>query len=68
VEIREKYECIYLRALAGGVELKKGLEKYVRWYNGVWPHQGLDNCTPDEVYLRIINLHGRLKPICEYGG
>jgi putative transposase len=46
-----KYEEIYLRDYADGVEAHSGLGRYFPFYNTERPHQGLDNRTPAEVYF-----------------
>ncbi len=46
-----KYEDIYLRDYAHGVELRSGLGRYFRFYNTARPHQGLGKRTPAEVYF-----------------
>jgi len=45
-----KYEDIYLRAYATPAELRKGLARYIEFYNTKRPHQALDECTPDQMY------------------
>jgi putative transposase len=45
-----KYEDIYLRDYATGRELRRGLERYFRFYNHERVHQGLGYSTPEEVY------------------
>lgn len=47
-----KYEDIYLRDYANGRELRKGLERYFRFYNHERIHQGLGYSTPEAVYFR----------------
>jgi putative transposase len=46
-----KYEDIYLRDYANGVELRLGLGRYFRFYNTERPHQGLGKRTPAEVHF-----------------
>jgi putative transposase len=46
-----KYEEVYLRDYADGVEARKGLGRYFGFYNTERPHQGLQNRTPAAVYL-----------------
>lgn len=46
-----KYEDIYLRAYETPAELRAGLERYFRFYNGQRGHSALDRKTPDEVYF-----------------
>jgi putative transposase len=45
-----KYEEVYLRSYADGLELSDGLTRYMRHYNERRPHQSLDGATPDEAY------------------
>lgn len=45
-----KYEDIYLRDYQSMGELKAGLDRYFRFYNGHRYHQSLDNATPNEIY------------------
>ncbi len=48
-----KYECIYIQAFENGKALQQGLTQYFDWYNQERSHQGLDDQTPDEVYLGL---------------
>lgn len=51
-----KYEYIYLNAIEGGSNLRKGLHHYFEWYNQERPHQGLGYRKPDEIYYEdLIN-------------
>lgn len=45
-----KYEYIYLNPANGGVELYKGIKKYVEFYNSERRHESLDYETPNEYY------------------
>jgi putative transposase len=45
-----KYHFLYLWAFENGTELRKGLQKWFRFYNQERSHQALDEMTPDEVY------------------
>lgn len=45
-----KYEDIYLRSYESVRELKKGVQKYFRFYNGKRYHQSLGYLTPNDVY------------------
>lgn len=45
-----KYEDVYLKEYASGVELYGGLEKYFGQYNRERPHKALDKKTPKQVY------------------
>jgi putative transposase len=45
-----KYEEVYIRDYQDGTEARESLGRYFRFYNTERRHQGLDNCTPAEVY------------------
>jgi putative transposase len=45
-----KYENIYLKAYANGLDLQKGLIEYFDFYNYSRFHDSLSNMTPGEVY------------------
>ena len=45
-----KYEYIYLNPANGGVELYKGIKKYVEFYNAERRHESLNYETPNEYY------------------
>ena len=45
-----KYEDIYLKSYESVRDLKGGLSRYFRFYNGRRYHQSLDYRTPDEMY------------------
>jgi putative transposase len=49
-----KYEDIYLKAYSSISEVRKGLTTWFDRYNRWRRHQGLDNRTPDEVYLSTL--------------
>jgi putative transposase len=49
-----KYEDIYLKAYSSISEVRKGLTLWFDRYNRWRRHQGLDNRTPDEVYLSTL--------------
>lgn len=46
-----KYEEVYLHAYDSVSEAKRGLEKYVTFYNQQRPHRALGDKTPDEYYF-----------------
>lgn len=46
-----KYEDIYLRDYASGLELKQGLSNYFDFYRHQRPHSSLGYRTPAELYL-----------------
>ena len=45
-----KYEEVYLKAYANGLEARRGLREYFRFYNHRRPHQALGYRTPAEVF------------------
>ena len=45
-----KYECIYLHAFETGSEVRKGIGRWIDFYNKRRPHSKLDDKTPYEVY------------------
>ena len=45
-----KYEEVYLKAYANGLEARRGLREYSRFYNHRRPHQALGYRTPAEVF------------------
>ena len=45
-----KYEEVYLKAYANGLEAYRGLREYFRFYNERRLHQGLGYRTPAEVF------------------
>lgn len=45
-----KYECVYLNAFELGSEARKGIGKWINYYNEDRPHSRLDGRTPNEVY------------------
>ena len=46
-----KYEEVYLKAYASGLEAQRGLEDYFRFYNWLRLHQALGYRTPAEDFL-----------------
>ena len=46
-----KYEEVYLHAYDSVSEARRGLERYLTFYNHHRPHSKLDRSTPDEVYF-----------------
>ena len=49
-----KYECIYLNEFESPRELRKGIARYVQFYNYERPHQSLNDCKPFQYYAHII--------------
>lgn len=45
-----KYENIYLHSYDNGLDLYKGVRKYIDFYNNERPHQSLENKTPSVLY------------------
>ena len=56
-----KYEEIYLRSYADGIEAEQSLAKYFHFYNELRPHQSLGYQTPAVVYGATRNIQGRSK-------
>jgi len=50
-----KYEEVYLHAYDSVSEAKRGLERYLTFYNHVRPHSMLDGLTPDEAYQEYLD-------------
>lgn len=48
-----KYENIYLNAYEDGLELWRGIDGYIRFYNTKRPHQSLDYKTPENIYKQV---------------
>jgi putative transposase len=48
-----KYECVYLHAFETASELRRGLTRWIDFYNTRRPHSALDAHTPYEVYHQI---------------
>ena len=46
-----KYEEIYLRAYRSVSEARRGLDRYLAFYNRCRPHSALGGQTPDQVYF-----------------
>lgn len=49
-----KYQYLYLHAFNDGVELRRGLGNWFRFYNQDRFHQSLDDKTPDEIYYKRV--------------
>ena len=49
-----KYEDIYLKAYSSIADVRQGLKTYFERYNSRRRHQGLNDRTPDEVYLTTL--------------
>jgi len=47
-----KYEEVYLKPYESPREAQRSLGEYFSFYNAIRRHQGLDNRTPDEVYIQ----------------
>ncbi|MEV2432991.1 IS3 family transposase [Paenibacillus larvae] len=50
-----KYECIYLNEFEDPRALRKGIARYVQFYNQERPHQSLDGAKPNQFYAHTIN-------------
>ena len=48
-----KYECIFIKAIETGVDLKKEVRKWFDFYNFERPHSTFDGQTPNEIYNQI---------------
>jgi len=51
-----KYEEVYLHAYDTVAEAQKGIRKWMRFYNMIRRHQGLDDQTPDSVYFGGLDM------------
>jgi putative transposase len=50
-----KYECIYLNEFEDPRALRKGVARYVQFYNQERPHQSLNDAKPDQVYAHSVD-------------
>lgn len=48
-----KYEHVYLKPADNGLELFKGIQEYIYFYNKERRHQSLDRRTPEESYTHL---------------
>lgn len=48
-----KYENIYLNAYETGVDLYRGIDRYIQFYNTQRPHQSLENLTPEKFFMGV---------------
>ena len=51
-----KYEYAYLNPANGGIELYRGMDKYISFYNHERPHQKHDYKTPKELFFDQQNV------------
>ena len=49
-ELTIKREYIYLNPCDNAIELRKGIEKFMQYYNTERHHQGIDNENPERKY------------------
>ncbi len=49
-ELTIKREYIYLNSCDNAIELRKGIEKFMQYYNTERHHQGIDNEIPERKY------------------
>lgn len=49
-----KYEEVYLHAYTTVSDARAGLARYFTFYNTRRPHEALNRCTPDRVYLNAL--------------
>lgn len=45
-----KYECIFLNEFEDSRALRKGIARYVQFYNQERPHDSLNGARPDQFY------------------
>ena len=45
-----KYECVYLNAFETGSEARRGIGRWINYYNGDRPHSSHNGLTPNEAY------------------
>ena len=45
-----KYECVYLNAFETGSEARRGIGRWIKYYNGDRPHSSHNGLTPNEAY------------------
>jgi len=48
-----KYECVYLRELETGSELRQALAWWINFYNNRRPHKTFDGRKPMEIYQQF---------------
>lgn len=58
-----KYEEVYLYAYADLKEAKRGVERYIRYYNGERRHSSLDKQTPNESYKASLSTQPLPTPL-----
>jgi len=46
----------YLKAYENGLELEKGIQRYITRYNYHRPHESLADATPGEIYSEKVAL------------
>ena len=51
-----KYQFLYLREFETGQVLQAGLKKWFDFYNGISPHQSLDDYSPDMLYFKELKF------------
>jgi putative transposase len=49
-----KYECIFLNEFDNPRALRKGIDRYVQFYNQERPHQSLNDAKPDQFYVHSV--------------
>jgi putative transposase len=59
-----KYEYIYLNPANGGVELNKGIKKYLEFYNSERRHESFNYETPNEYYKKYLKINLTLTKSC----
>ena len=48
-----KQDYVYICLPQNGIELYRGVKKYIEYYNCHKRHQGIDRQTPEEMYLKV---------------
>lgn len=46
-----KYECVYLNAFENGIEARKEIGNWIKFYNEERPHSRFGLKTPSEAYM-----------------
>ena len=49
-----KYEEIYLKAYDSVLEARRGIERFMQWYNHGRPHSSVDKRPPIEAYQALL--------------
>lgn len=57
-----KYEDIYLRDYQSIGDLKRGLSRFISFYNSERPHQSLGYLSPDDLYVGVVRNKAKHLP------